>query len=362
MVNKRTLVNVITFLVLAFALIYMGMVKIVLTQQHGPILNAEFTDASGIRARNDVTMRGVVVGTVQDVALTDRGVNVKMELNPGTDVPRGTKALIVRRSPIGELTIELEPGDGANLENGATLAMWETRPPPDVSETIEVFADFLGAVPSEDIHTVVSELADALRGRSADLARFTDASVELPERLLEIETELRSLIVNGPDLSGVLADNAETFADDLTQTAVLADILRDRRYDLVELYGSGAEFTTVAGNLLREEKSNIACLVHDIGIVNAELAAHQGWLVATLENNHFFFDAAEQAVQKDARGWTWFRVQLLPHQEPAARQYGAQRAVPDIFPGQGCTSRYGTGVGPTTQGGVALAPGSKIRD
>lgn len=358
---NRTLINVVTFVVASFALAFFGLNNLVLTDDTGRTLNAEFTDASGVRARNDVTMRGVVVGTVSNVYLTDDGTMVQMDLNPSAEIPEGTKAAIVRRSPIGELTIELEPGDGPPLEDDATLAMSDTLPPPDVADTITVFADFLSAVPSEDLSTVVSELAAAVRNRSKDLATFTDASLELPEALLEIEDELESLIVNGPDLTNVLAENAETFADDLTQTALLADILRDRRYDLVELYDNGAEFTRLAGDLLSDEKANISCLVRDIGLFNETISRHTDWLAQTLDKNHFFFDAADQAVQKDARGWTWFRVQLLPHTEPAARQYPIQRQTPDVLLGRGCSSRYGTGVGPTQNGGLKLAPGSEVR-
>lgn len=359
MLRYRTLINVATFVALSMFLVWFGMSNLVLTQADGPALNAEFTDASGLRTRNDVTMRGVVVGTVQEVELTEDGTLVTMELNPGTVVPQGTQAQIVRRSPIGELTVELTPGAGAPLENGATLTMSDTLPPPDVAETIEVFADFLGSVPSDDLTTVVSELSKAVKGRAQDLARFTRASVELPEELLAIEDELESLITTGPELTGVLADNAEVFADDLAQTAVLADILRDRRYDLVELYRSGATFSEVTGDLLADEKANIACLIRDIGEFNSDIARHRDWLAGTLNKNHFFFDALEQTVQKDGRGWSWFRVQLLPHTEPAARQYSPDRPVPDVYAGRGCTSRYGTGVGPA-KGKVTLAPKSEL--
>ncbi|MFP5299208.1 MAG: MlaD family protein [Actinomycetota bacterium] len=356
----RTPINVATFIALSAFLVWFGLTNLVMTQADGPQLNAEFTDASGLRARNDVTMRGVVVGTVQDVSLTEDGTRVEMELDPGVEIPEGTEAQIVRRSPIGELTVELEPGEGDPLESGSTLAMSDTLPPPDVAETIEVFADFLGAVPSNDLNTVVSELSKAVKGRSEDLARFTRATVELPEELLRIEDELESLIVNGPDLTGVFADNAEVFADDLAQTAGLADILRDRRYDLVELYRNGARFTEVAGGLIEDEKANLACLVRDIGDFNSSIATHRDWLAETLDKNHFFFDALEQTVQKDGRGWSWFRVQLLPHTEPSARRYGEQRPVPDVLPGRGCTSRYGTGV-EASEGKMTLAPDSEIR-
>ena len=363
MKNHRTLINVITFLVASIALAVFGAKSLLVQTGVGLKLSAEFTDASGIATRNDVTMRGVVIGSVVDVDLTDTGVEVDMQLEGGARVPEGTKAVIVRRSPIGELTIELEPGDGPPLESGATIAVDDTIPPPDVSLTIEALADVLHAVPSDDLSTVVEELAIAVDGRARDLQRFTDASAALPQRLLEIESQLESLIRTGPKLTGVFADNADVLADDLTQTAILADILRDRRFDLLDLYTNGASFTRVANDLLVSEKANIACFLRYAGNLNSVMASDKARedLIAALNKNHFFFDAAEEAVQKDHRGWTWFRVQLLPHQEPAGRTYAQKRPTPDVYPGRACRSIYGPGVGAAQQPGFTLAPESKLR-
>lgn len=346
--NTRTYVNVATFLVLSVLLAYIGFTNFILKQSTGATLTADFSDASGVSANNDVTMRGIVIGTVTDVNFEGDYVRVSMQLDPDAEVPSDSRALIVRRSPIGELTIELDPGSAAPFESGDHIANVNTEPPPDVSSTIEVFADILHAVPSEDLHTVVSELATALKGRSQDLAKFADASLALPERLLEIEDELESLIRNGPKLTGVFADNAKVFADDITQTALLADILRDKRFDLVDLNANGARFLEVAADILSDEKANLACFLKDAGDTNAALAARKSDLIATLDLNHFFFDGVRQAVRKDADGGTWFRVQLLPHQEPSGRTYAEKRAIPDVFPGRACTSRYGMGVGRAT--------------
>lgn len=361
MKKHRTLINVMTFLLLSAALVYFGADKLVFQQKPGPTLSAEFTDASGVLPRNDVTRRGVVVGTVDDVGLTEKGVKVDMVLNPGTEVPEGSKALIVRRSPIGELTIELDPGEGPPMANGATIPVADTVPPPDVSTTIEAMADVLHAVPSEDLTTVVNELALAVEGRAEDLARFSEASAVLPERLLEIREELVSLIENGPKVTGVFADNADVLADDITQTAGLADILKERRFDLVELYENGGDFSRIAGDFLSDEKANLSCLIRDAGTLNTALIEHLDDIAATLDDNHFFFGAVEQLVQKDNVGGTWFRVQVLPHTEPQARSYKPQRGVSDVFPGLGCSSRYGPGVGPSTGGKAVLAPQSQIK-
>src|SRR6266571_4876691 len=173
----------------------------------------QFADATGISARNDVTMRGVPVGIVSVIKLTQRGTAlVTVALDPGMTVPQGTKAELTKRSAIGDVTLELTPGRGPAIPDGGTIPMADTSPPPDPERTIEILARVLHAVPSKDLSTLVAELANAVRGRGQDLATLSVATEQLPQRLLEVKQQLQSLIVNGPKVTGILAKNSGTLA------------------------------------------------------------------------------------------------------------------------------------------------------
>lgn len=366
MVSRRVIVNLVVFLVGSIALIALGVTQLLLQTGTGVRITADFSESGGLAARNDVTMRGVKVGSVTRTSLTPTGVEAEMALDPGIEVPLGSQLFITRRSPIGDLTVEITPGSGPSLGNGGHIPIHSTRPPPDAGKTIEALADVLGAVPADDLQTVVHELATALRGRGDDLARLAKASADLPERLLEVDEELTALIETGPEVTGVFAENADVLADDIRRTAMLVDILRDRRFDLVDLYQNGAEFSRVAGDLIVSEKQNISCLIQDFARINSVMAQPKNLrnLVATLRLNPFFFGGVEQLVQKGLDGQSWFRVQLLPHTEPQGRSYVPHRPPPDVFPGNACTSPFGIGVPATTakSGSVTLAPGSTLRD
>jgi phospholipid/cholesterol/gamma-HCH transport system substrate-binding protein len=363
-IGKRVVANLIVFLVLAGLLVWYGANQLLIQQGGGKQIHVEFSDASGLGPRNDVTMRGVPVGAVQSVTLTSRGVaDVVIELQPSIQLPSGSQAEITRRSPIGDLTVELTPGRGPNMANDATIPMSATTIPPDPELTIADLAKVLGAVPSSDLSTLVHQLALAVNGRGQDLATLSQVSGSLPARILQVQRQLDHLIRTGPSVTSVFAKNAGALRDDISQTAVLADILRDRRYDLVALSKNGANFATLYNELLSSEKSNIACLINSYGTVNAVLAEPNNLqnLKNVLELNHYFFDAVWQAVQVGKDGLAWFRVQLLPHQEPAGREYAGRRPPPDVFGGDACRSIYGQGVGRTTQPGpVWLARGSHL--
>ena len=363
MTNRRVVINVATFLAASIFLIALGVTQLLMERSGGSVVAADFADSSGLSPRNDVTMRGVTVGSVRRVELTPDAARVEMLLDPGVEIPQGTTAAAVRRSPIGDVTVELTPGEGQPLPDGGRIPLSDTRPAPDAGRTVEVVADVLHAVPSEALSIVVSEAAEAVRGRGDELARLSEVAADLPERILQVRTELESLIRTGPAVTGVLADNADVLADDITRTAQLADILRDRRYDLVDLYRNGADFTRVAGDLIAKEKANLSCLVTDLGNINSVLATAENLanLATALDTNHFFFGGVAQIVQVGLDGRSWFRVQLLPHQEPAAQSHKPQRPTPDVYAANACRSRFGRGVGPGTQPGVLrLAPDSKL--
>jgi virulence factor Mce-like protein len=359
---KRHIINVSVFMGLSAILIVYVAMSLLFQGGGERTLSMEFANASGINIRGDVTMRGVPVGIVSDVQLTARGTAlVTVALDPGMTVAEGTKAQIIRRSAIGDVTLEMDPGTGPPIPNRGHIPMSDTTIPPDPERTIELLAQVLHSVPSEDLTTVVSELAQAVQGRGQDLATLAEAGAQLPGRILEVQRELESLIVNGPDVTGVLAANADTLADDLTQTALLADILRDRRFDLLELSENGALFAGVAADLIIKDKANISCLLADLARVNGEMAAHQDDLVRTLENNHFFFDGVWGAVQTGKDGLDWFRVQLVPPAEPMGLPYEPNRPAPDVHGGNSCQSKYGPGVKASTQPKHPhLAPGSKL--
>ncbi|MGH2752739.1 MAG: MlaD family protein [Actinomycetota bacterium] len=364
-VGKRVYVNLLVFVLASFALIFLGARNLVYQQPAAGNIQARFTDASGLLPRNDVTMRGVVVGSVKEVDLAEDGnVNVVMNLEPDVVVPEGTIAEIVRRSPIGELTLELQPGEGEPMERGSTIAVEDTIPPPDVSKTIEVLADVLHEVPAEDLDTVVTELADAVRGRGDDISTFNRAAAELPEAILQVRVELEELITDGPKVTGVLADNADTLGDDLTQTRLLAELLADRKHDLVDLYRFGGDFTTIAGGLIGDEKANLSCLVADFGRINSVMGTQENLanLANTLDKNHFFFGAVEQLVQVGLDEGTWFRVQLIPPAQPHGKTYVPHRPPPDAYPGHACRSPFGHGVDAVDQPDApTLATDSKLR-
>lgn len=364
MSRSKLLINGITFLVISGVLLYFGTTQFLFPPEQGPRLTITVENAVGLRPRNDVTIRGVPSGAVEAVLMNEDGTaDVVVQLDAGASVTEGTVAELTRRSPIGDITINLIPAQGPTLPDGGRIPMEDTVLPPSPVETIEVLAQTLAAVEPEELEILVTELSDALRGRGADLAKLSESGANLPERILLVKTQLESLITKGPEVLDVLVENRETLGDDITQTAILADILRDRRFDLVDLMRNGADFSEVFAGLITEDKANISCLINDFADINQVLASAENLqnLRDVLDLNHFFFGAVNQVVQKSpSDNLDWFRVHFLSL-EGHARNYAKNRPHNDVFGGNACRSQFGPGVGPARQPHRPfVGPGSKL--
>src|SRR4029079_12525857 len=71
---------------------------------------AHFPDSGGIFAGGEVTYRGVRVGQVSSLELTNEGVDVNLDIDNAFDsIPSDTLAIVGNRSAVGEQYVELQP-------------------------------------------------------------------------------------------------------------------------------------------------------------------------------------------------------------------------------------------------------------
>ena len=84
----------------------------------------ELPETGGLYGTGNVTYRGVEVGRVQSVGLTDTGVEAVLSLKSGIDIPSDLKAEVHSQSAIGEQYVDLLPRNG-----GLSAAQGRRRDP-----------------------------------------------------------------------------------------------------------------------------------------------------------------------------------------------------------------------------------------
>ena len=91
-------------------------------------VDANFVAGGGLYQNANVTYRGVTVGRVESVGLTNDGVVAHMRLNSGTPVPDNVTATVKSVSAVGEQYVDLVPPDDPS--HGEAARRVEHRPGP----------------------------------------------------------------------------------------------------------------------------------------------------------------------------------------------------------------------------------------
>ncbi len=375
MISRRVVINLIAFFSVAAALIGYG----AFTLLGNPLRDARevrvvFDDASGLLPGFSASLDGVVVGTVGSVDLTDDGVEVTVDLDPGVTIPENVEASVIRASAVGEQRVEFTPTDGGGgdpVPDGGEVAVAEGGAPPEISEVLDQANRFITALPTDDLNTVVHEFATALRGREDELAGFAGDIDTFNRQFLAHEEEFRDLLRTSPRLLDALTEVAPEFREALANTAGFTGTLAERSEDITELMENGAAFAETAQPFLESQMANLGCLFADSADINAFLAepAVLRNIQLGLNLNQAFFGPIDAlAVEGPARGFEqfgsvdrndqlWLRVQLLiPPGQPHASRYLPLRPTPNTLPGAGCRNAFGSGVGPASQAESGFEP------
>ncbi|MBJ8347953.1 MCE family protein [Antrihabitans sp. YC2-6] len=218
-------------------------------------VDAKFPHGSGIYPDAEVTYRGVSVGRVGGMSLTEDGVSVTLLINSDApDIPASTRAVIADRSAIGEQYVDLLPenSDGPYLHDGSVIEQTPDSTPVPVEDLLASVDRFAQSVPLTDLTTVVDELGTAFGGKGDDLQVLVDSLNDFTESAHEALPSITALIRDGRTVLDTQSDQADavrTFSDGLEKLTMQ---LQASDPDVRRLIGTGLYASDQAGALLAE--------------------------------------------------------------------------------------------------------------
>ena len=98
----------------------------------GTTYYADFTEAGGLKANDEVRIAGVRVGKVDSVSLDGDHVKVAFRIQDGADFGADTRAAIKVKTLLGAMFLSLEPAGPGQLLDGAEIPTTRTTSPYDV--------------------------------------------------------------------------------------------------------------------------------------------------------------------------------------------------------------------------------------
>lgn len=181
MITRRTRIQLLVFVAITLLGVsfvgarYARLDRVFLDDHYTVV--AHFKDSGGIFAGGEVSYRGVQVGRVGKLDLTDDGVDVYLDIdNSWDDIPAKSLAVVGNRSAVGEQYVELQPqvDSGPYLDDESEIAQDDTRTPIATQKLLTDISNTVESVDKQALSTTVAELGAAFAGTGADLQRIID--------------------------------------------------------------------------------------------------------------------------------------------------------------------------------------------
>lgn len=339
-VTRTVLLNTVAFGVASVVLFVMLAVRILPTV-FGDTYSVYglFPEAGGVFTNQEVTYRGVQVGRVGEMTLSDKAVKIELVIEQRFRIPRlGTRAHVLYKSAVGEQFVDLIPKtrSAPYFEGGEVIPLAMTSLPVQIEGLLRQLNLVLGSVDPVALGTVIHELGSGLRGHGKDLKELllavdTLAAIGANDRA-QIALGLRS----AADLQDSFNSTRQDFVSASGSLADVAEILATRRSDLARTLDATRVLDREINGLLDRRKIEIDTLVADLGAITRLTYNQRSDVDLVLKYLGPFLSDIYSAYQAP-----YFLFNLVTNSDGPACTYknaSGERAVSDAGPKQPSTT------------------------
>jgi phospholipid/cholesterol/gamma-HCH transport system substrate-binding protein len=239
------------------------------------VVTADLAQSGGIFVGAEVTYRGVTVGRVGPLHLTQNGVRVELRIDRGKKVPaNGVQAYVLNRSGVGEQYVDLRPaGNGPSLKNGDVIQRDHTHLPVQTYELLQNVDALVRTVDPKDLGTVVDELDKGLSGTAPDLQALLDSNKRILEALNDTYPETIQLLNNGRTVLDTQVDEGPTFKEFSRDLASLTSELKHDDGDVRSVLNTTPGTLDQANDLFERIEPTLPTLLANGSVVGQVLTS-----------------------------------------------------------------------------------------
>ena len=224
-------------------------------------------DSGGIFTNAEVTYRGVAVGRVRELRLSDDGIDVVLDIDDNAaPIPADTRAVVANRSAVGEQYVDLVPSHdgGPFLVDGSVIPRERTAIPSSPETLLSNVDSLVASVPTDSLRTVVDELDKAFHGTGPALQVLLDSAGRLTATAGQHLPQTAGLLENGRIVLGTQAAQSREIIDYSRSLRLIAEQLRTSDPALRSLIGSFPQVAIQLDDILRTSGQNLGIILANL--------------------------------------------------------------------------------------------------
>jgi phospholipid/cholesterol/gamma-HCH transport system substrate-binding protein len=176
--------------------------------------HATFTDASRLKAGQDVRIAGVPVGSVGDVKLNpDNTVDVAFQLDERYQLYTSSRASVRYENLVGDRYLEITagPGELRKLPKGSTIPRENTAPALDLDALLGGLRPVLKGLDGSKINEVSNAVMELLQGQGGALSTLLSTTSAFTQNLAARDQLIGDVINNLNTVLGTVDDKGTQF-------------------------------------------------------------------------------------------------------------------------------------------------------
>ncbi|WP_319436765.1 MCE family protein [Mycobacterium sp. RTGN5] len=217
----------------------------------------------GLYQFSNVTYRGLQIGKVTSIDLTENGAQATLSLDTSPKIPADLKAEVRSMSAVGEQYVELLPRNdkAPYLQDGSVIAVGNTSIPQSVGPMLDQVSKLMDTIPKEKLSQLLGESYQAFNGTGYDFGSLIDSGSTITRDANGISDNTRALIDDARPFLGaqeLTTDSIRTWAASL---AGVTEQVANNDPEFRSILRNGPGFAQETSKLLEQIKPTLPILL-----------------------------------------------------------------------------------------------------
>jgi phospholipid/cholesterol/gamma-HCH transport system substrate-binding protein len=228
--------------------------------------HATFTEASRLKAGQDVRIAGVAVGTVNKVKLNpDNTVDVAFDVNKRYQLYTSSRALVRYQNLVGDRYMEIAagPGELRKLPPGGTIAIQNTQPALDLDALLGGLRPVLKGLDGAKVNEISNAVIELLQGQGGAISNLLTSTGAFTQNLAARDQLIGDVITNLNTVLGTVDEKGAKFDASVDELQKLITGLAQGRDPIAGAIGPLASAENDLTSMLQQSRRPLQAVIEN---------------------------------------------------------------------------------------------------
>jgi phospholipid/cholesterol/gamma-HCH transport system substrate-binding protein len=257
---------------------------------------ALFAEAGGLAVGNAVTISGIKVGTVDDIALSHGAAMVTFSVDGTVMVGSQTTAHIRTRTLLGERVVTLNSAGSGTLRPHDVIPTSRTSSPYSLTEAVSDLTTNTAGTDTAALNQSLDTLSATIDQITPQLSPTLDGLTRLSQSLNERNDSLATLLQSAANVAGILGQRSQQVNTLILNANDLVSVLNDRRLAIANLLVNTRIVAQQVSGLVADTEHELAPTLQRLNAIEAMLEKNRDVITQALPGMLKFQRTQSEAV------------------------------------------------------------------